>query len=236
MQGSDGEMRIIPIRGLPEISEGAGLATILADIGALEPYDVLVVTQKIVSKAEGRLVDLAEEDEVGFEELVRRESVRVLRRRGPLLITETRHGFICANAGIDRSNMPEGTVALLPVDADHSARALRSRILHRRGFDVAVIITDTFGRTWRNGVTDVAIGIAGIAGVDDLRGRRDAGGRVLRATEVCVADEIASAAELVKPKDGGIPVVIVRGVDRSLFRESSVADEIVRAPSGDLFR
>ena len=168
--------------------------------------------------------------------LVESESVRVLRRRGDLLITETRHGFVCANAGIDLSNVEEGTAALLPVDPDRSARRIREALNHLLGVTLAVIVSDTFGRTWRNGVTDVAIGVAGIAGVVDLRGTPDATGRILEATEVCVADEVAAAAELVMGKDRSIPAAVVRGIDRSWLRRSSVSGEIVRDPSGDLFR
>ncbi len=164
------------------------------------------------------------------------ESVRVVRRRGDLLITETRHGFVCANAGVDLSNVAAGTAALLPVDPDRSARRIREVLRHRLGVTVGVVVSDTFGRTWRRGVTDVAIGVAGIAGVVDLRGTPDATGRVLEATEVCVADEVAAAAELVMGKDRGIPVAIVRGVDPSWLRPASVAAEIVRPPAEDLFR
>ena len=149
-------------------------------------HDVVVVTQKVVSKAEGRIVPFDADDPDAKRRLVESESIRVLRRRGDLLITETAHGFVCANAGIDLSNVEAGTAALLPVDPDKSARRIREALAHRLGVTVAVIVSDTFGRTWRNGVTDVAIGIAGIAGVVDLRGTPDATGRVLEATEVCV--------------------------------------------------
>jgi coenzyme F420-0:L-glutamate ligase/coenzyme F420-1:gamma-L-glutamate ligase len=204
--------------------------------GGLQEDDVLVVTQKVVSKAEGRLVALDPDDPEAKRALVERESVRIVRRRGDLLITETTHGFICANAGVDLSNVDAGTAALLPVDPDRSARRIREALSHRYGVTVAVIVSDTFGRTWRRGVTDVAIGIAGIAGVVDLRGTPDANGRVLDATEVCVADEVAGAAELVMGKDRGIPAAVVRGVDRRWLRGGSVAEEIVRPPDEDLFR
>ena len=164
------------------------------------------------------------------------ESTRVLRERDELIISETRHGFVCANAGVDLSNVADGQAALLPVDPDRSARHIRDALRARTGLEVAVIISDTFGRPWRIGVTDVAIGCAGIAAVVDLRGTTDVFGRELVATEICVADEIASAAELAKGKTSGIPVVIVRGVERSWFRESSVKAEIVRPPGEDLFR
>ena len=198
--------------------------------------DVLVVTQKIVSKAEGRIVAIDHGDPDAKRALVESESIRVLRRRGDLLITETPHGFVCANAGVDLSNVEAGTAALLPVDPDRSARRIRKALAHRLGVDLAVVVSDTFGRTWRNGVTDVAIGIAGIAGVVDLRGTPDATGRLLEATEVCIADEVASAAELVMGKDRSVPAAVVRGVDPSWLRRGSVASEIVRDPSGDLFR
>jgi coenzyme F420-0:L-glutamate ligase/coenzyme F420-1:gamma-L-glutamate ligase len=152
------------------------------------------------------------------------------------MITETKHGFVCANAGIDLSNMESGWAALLPADSDRSARRIRDGLKARTGKQVGVIVSDTFGRTWRRGVTDVAIGSAGVAAVVDLRGTEDALGRELQVTEVCVADELAAAAELVMGKSSGIPVAIIRGVDPSWLREGSVKDEIVRPPSEDLFR
>jgi coenzyme F420-0:L-glutamate ligase/coenzyme F420-1:gamma-L-glutamate ligase len=168
--------------------------------------------------------------------IVERESVRVLRRRGDLVISETASGFVCANAGVDQSNVPDGYVTLLPLDADRSARRIRDGLANAPGVDVGVIVSDTFGRTWRNGVTDVAIGCAGIAAVVDLRGTSDSLGRALEVTEVAVADELAAAAELVMGKSAGVPVAVVRGVDPSWFRPSSVRAEIVRSPAGDLFR
>jgi coenzyme F420-0:L-glutamate ligase/coenzyme F420-1:gamma-L-glutamate ligase len=195
-----------------------------------------VVTQKVVSKAEGRLVELDHADPDAKAALVERESVRVLRRRGELIVSETRHGFVCANAGVDLSNVADGTAALLPEDPDLSARRLRASLGHALGVDIGVIVSDTFGRAWRRGVTDVAIGCAGIAAIVDLKGTRDAGGRELVATEICVADEIAGAAELVMGKDRGIPVAIVRGVPAAWMRPASVRAEIVRPPDEDLFR
>jgi coenzyme F420-0:L-glutamate ligase/coenzyme F420-1:gamma-L-glutamate ligase len=162
--------------------------------------------------------------------------VRILRRRGELIISETVHGFVCANAGIDLSNVERGWAALLPVDSDRSARRIRDRLRHLAGVDVGVVISDTFGRTWRRGVTDVAIGCAGIAGVVDLRGTPDALGREMQVTEVAVVDEIAAAAELVMGKSTGIPVAVVRGIDPEWMRTGSVSDEIVRRPQDDLFR
>jgi coenzyme F420-0:L-glutamate ligase/coenzyme F420-1:gamma-L-glutamate ligase len=189
-----------------------------------------------VSKAEGRLVAVDPSDPDERVRLVEAESVRVLRRRGDLLITETRHGFVCANAGVDFSNVESGWAALLPEDSDRSARRIRDGLRAAAGVEVGVIVSDTFGRTWRQGVTDVAIGCAGVAAVVDLRGSEDALGRPLQATEVCVADEIASAAELVMGKASGIPVAVVRGVNPQWLRRASVADEIVRPPGEDLFR
>jgi coenzyme F420-0:L-glutamate ligase/coenzyme F420-1:gamma-L-glutamate ligase len=169
-------------------------------------------------------------------ELVEAEATRVLRRRDDLIMTETNQGFVCANAGVDLSNVERGRAALLPVDPDRSARRIRDGLRARNGVTVGVVISDTFGRTWRRGSTDVAIGVAGVAAVVDLRGTTDAGGRVLVGTEICVADELAGAAELVMGKATGVPVAVVRGVDPSWLRESSVADEVVRPYGEDLFR
>jgi coenzyme F420-0:L-glutamate ligase/coenzyme F420-1:gamma-L-glutamate ligase len=207
-----------------------------ADGPDLRSGDVLVITQKIVSKAEGRLVPIDPDDPAAKTALVEQESVRIIRRRGDLIISETRHGFICANAGVDLSNVAAGTAALLPVDSDRSARRIRAGLQALLGVEVGVIVSDTFGRTWRRGVTDVAIGCAGVAAVIDLRGTPDANGRDLMATEVCVADELASAAELVMGKDRGIPAAIVRGVPQSWLRRASVHAEIIRPPNEDLFR
>jgi coenzyme F420-0:L-glutamate ligase/coenzyme F420-1:gamma-L-glutamate ligase len=239
------------VPGIGEIRAGDDLADLLAERlvdgvvaegaapvmpGGLADGDVVVVTQKVVSKAEGRIVTIDTDDPAAKVALVESESVRIVRRRGDLLITETRHGFICANAGVDLSNVGAGTAALLPLDPDRSARRIREGLAHRHGVSVGVIISDTFGRTWRKGVTDVAIGVAGVAGVVDLRGTLDATGRVLDATEVCVADELAGAAELVMGKDRGIPAAVLRGVDPGWLRPASVAEEIVRPPDEDLFR
>jgi coenzyme F420-0:L-glutamate ligase/coenzyme F420-1:gamma-L-glutamate ligase len=233
---------ILAIRGIGEVRPGDDLNELLvAALGGALGFelldgDVLVVTQKIVSKAEGRLVEFDVDDPAAKAALIESESVRILRRRDELLITETRHGFICANAGVDLSNVASGQAALLPVDSDRSARAIAAGLRHRLGVEIGVIISDTFGRTWRRGVTDVAIGCAGVAAVVDLRGTRDAGGRELQATEVCVADELASAAELVMGKDRSVPAAVVRGVPRSWLRPGSVAAEIIRPPGEDLFR
>ena len=229
------------VTGIPEIRPDDQLGEIIAEACSGEPNgplvdgDVLVVTQKIVSKAEGRLVAIDASDPVSHKRLVEEEAVRIVRRRGDLIITETTHGFVCANSGVDLSNVERGQAALLPKDSDRSARRIRDIIRARLGVEVGVIVSDTFGRAWRKGLTDVAIGVAGIAGVVDLRGTPDALGRVMQVTEVAVADELASAAELVMGKSSGIPVAVVRGVDAAWLRESSVR-ELVRPPQEDLFR
>lgn len=239
--GGEGGVTVVPVLGMAEVHPGDDLVELL--VAALEAQglelldgDVVVVTQKVVSKAEGRLVEIDPDDPAAKMALVESESVRILRRRGELVIAETKHGFICANAGVDLSNVAFGQAALLPLDSDRSARGLLAGLRRLLGVEVGVIISDTFGRTWRRGVTDVAIGCAGVAAVVDLRGTHDAGGRELQATEVCVADELASAAELVMGKDRHVPAAIVRGVPGSWFRRSSVAAEIIRPASEDLFR
>jgi len=227
-------IQVIPVPGLPEVRPGDDLAGLIAGAADLLDGDVVVVTQKVVSKAEDRLVAI--DPEVGHKPLVERESVRILRRRGDLIISETKHGFVCANAGIDLSNVEAGQAALLPVDSDRSARRIRDALRHRFGVDVAVIVSDTFGRPWRRGVTDVAIGWAVLRPVVDLRGTTDALGRELQVTEVAIVDEIAAAAELVMGKAYGIPVAIVRGVDPEWFGDGGVVADVVRAPGEDLFR
>jgi coenzyme F420-0:L-glutamate ligase / coenzyme F420-1:gamma-L-glutamate ligase len=203
--------------------------------GPLLDGDVLVVTQKVVSKAEGQLVAIDPTNPLSHKQLVEDEAVRIVRRRGDLIITETKHGFVCANSGVDLSNVERGQAALLPKDSDRSARRIRDIVRAQLGVEVGVIVSDTFGRAWRKGLTDVAIGVAGIAAVVDLRGTADALGRVMQVTEVAIADELASAAELVMGKSSGIPVAVVRGADPSWFREASVS-ELVRPPQEDLFR
>jgi coenzyme F420-0:L-glutamate ligase/coenzyme F420-1:gamma-L-glutamate ligase len=227
---------LIPVTGLPEIRPGDQLASLIADRFTLAHGDVVVVTQKVVSKAEGRLVPVDPDDPQSHKVLVHDEAVRILRRRGELIMTETKHGFVCANAGVDLSNVERGWAALLPVDPDRSARRIRDGIRACAAVEVGVIVSDTFGRAWRRGVTDVAIGAAGVAGVVDLRGTTDALGRELAVTEVCVADELAAAAELVMGKAAGIPVAVVRGADPTWLREGSVRTEIVRPYQEDLFR
>lgn len=229
------------IEGIGEIRPGDQLGEIIVESCRNEPNgplldnDVVIVTQKIVSKAEGRLVPIDPEDPLSHKQLVEDEAVRIVRRRGDLIITETKHGFVCANSGIDLSNVERGYAALLPIDSDRSARRILDIIFAKLNVRVGVIVSDTFGRPWRNGLTDVAIGVAGIAGVVDLRGTPDATGRIMNVTEVAVADELASTGELVMGKSYGIPVAIVRGADPSWFRDSSIR-EIVRNPQEDLFR
>lgn len=232
------ELRVIPITGLPEIVPESDLAKLIFEACEaelpLQTGDVLVVTQKVISKAEGQLVDL--DSEVKHRQLVESESVRILRRRGDLVITETKHGFICANAGIDLSNVENGKAALLPEDPDRSALRLRKALMDRFHADVAVIISDTFGRPWRRGVTDVAIGVAGIKPVIDLRGTQDALGRELQVTEVAIADELTAAAELVMGKSSGIAAAIVRGVNPNWLGPGTATKDLVRSYNEDLFR
>jgi coenzyme F420-0:L-glutamate ligase / coenzyme F420-1:gamma-L-glutamate ligase len=245
-------LEILPVPGLPEIGPGDDLAgqIIEACLGGtyvdvdgrtVQPvglchHDVLVVSQKVVSKAEGRQRFVDPDDPLAHKPLVIEESARVLRRRGELIISETRHGFICANAGIDRSNVAPDVALLLPEDSDRSARRIRDAVRHRTGTEVAVIVADTFGRPWRRGLTDVALGCAGILPVLDLRGTADAVGRELHVTEVCIVDELAGAAELVRGKADGIAVAVCRGIPPEWFGEGSVVGDIVRHPTEDLFR
>jgi coenzyme F420-0:L-glutamate ligase / coenzyme F420-1:gamma-L-glutamate ligase len=229
-------IELIPVTGIPELRHGDVLADLIAAHTTLIAGDVVVVTQKAVSKVEGRVVPIDPDVPNDHKRLVEQESVRVLRRRGDLIMSETRQGFVCANAGVDLSNVERGYAALLPVDPDRSARRIRDGLRAKTGLSVGVIVSDTFGRTWRRGVTDVAIGCAGVAGVVDLRGTVDALGRELQVTEMCVADELAGAAELVMGKALGIPVAVVRGVDPAWLREASVRAEIVRPHGEDLFR
>jgi coenzyme F420-0:L-glutamate ligase/coenzyme F420-1:gamma-L-glutamate ligase len=229
-------LTIIPVDGIGEIKEGDDLAGIIAGAANLADGDVVVVTQKIVSKAEGMLEAVDVDDPLSHKKIVERESVRVLRRRGDLIISETKHGFVCANAGVDLSNVERGYAALLPEDSDRSARRIRDGIKARADVDVAVIVSDTFGRTWRRGLTDVAIGCAGIGAILDLRGSSDTYGREMQVTEVAVVDEIASAAELVMGKSAGVPAAIVRGIPQEWLRKGEVRAEIVRPPEEDLFR
>ncbi|WP_404815460.1 coenzyme F420-0:L-glutamate ligase [Streptomyces thermolineatus] len=228
--------------GLPEIRPGDDLAALVAGAAAdaagpgggpgLADGDVLLVTSKIVSKAEGRVVR-AEDREAAIDA----ETVRVVARRGRLRIVEDRRGLVMAAAGVDASNTPAGTVLLLPEDPDASARRLRAGLRERLGVDVAVVITDTFGRPWRNGLTDVAIGAAGLHALEDLRGGTDAHGNELAVTVTAVADELAAAADLVKGKTGGLPVAVVRGLNRlTVPEDGDGARPLVRDAAADLFR
>jgi coenzyme F420-0:L-glutamate ligase/coenzyme F420-1:gamma-L-glutamate ligase len=226
---------ILPIRGMPEVRPGDDLPQLLAEaLGSsgiiLEDGDVLAVTQKVVSKAEGRLVPTGRDGKAGW---VARETRRVVARRGDLVIAETRHGFVCANAGVDESNVGEGFVTLLPEDPDGSADRIRRAMGAAFGVEVGVVITDTFGRPWRQGVVNVAIGCAGIPSLVDLRGTKDATGRLLEATVVALADEIAAATGLAMGKADGIPAVIVRGA--SVEGTPLPASALVRPSEEDLF-
>lgn len=237
---------IRPVEGLPEIREGDDLAALIAERAEFEDRDVLVVAQKAVSKAEGRVVRLAEvepsEEATSIAadrdprqlEVILREAARIVRVRPPLVIAETRHGFVCASAGVDASNAPEPeSVVLLPEDPDASAAHIRERLRELIGAEVGVIVSDSFGRAWRQGTTDVAIGAAGIRPLVDLTGVRDANGYELHATVIALADELAGAAELVLGKTAGVPAAVISGVDAS--GEGSAA-EIVMPPERDLFR
>ena len=227
---------IFGISGIPEIAPGDDLASIIVDAItaqglALVADDVLVITHKVVSKQEGRVVEIPTEE--AYRALIAEEAVRIVRRRGDLVIAQTRHGFICANAAVDRSNVAQGYALLLPVDPDRSAHRLRTLIARASGTDVGVVMTDTFGRPWRRGLVDVAIGISGIAPILDLKGTMDTHGNELNVTEVNVADEIAAAADLVMGKASGIPVALVRGLAVS---GEGRATDIVRPAHEDLFR
>ena len=230
-------VHIFPIAGIPEVEYGddvAALIIVAIDQSGveLEAGDVLVVTHKIVSKAEGRIIDAT--DEATYRAAVEEEAAAIVRRRGDLVITQTRHGFICANAGVDRSNVTGDRAVLLPLDPDRSAHGIRMRLKQATEIDVPVIISDTFGRAWRRGQTDIAIGVSGMAAIDDHKGRPDAYGRVMEATEIAVVDEIAAAADLAMGKSTGIPVAVVRGVSWPAG-DGRVAD-LVRPPAEDMFR
>jgi coenzyme F420-0:L-glutamate ligase / coenzyme F420-1:gamma-L-glutamate ligase len=245
-------IHVFPIEGMPEVSEGDGIGALLCERSALENGDVVVISQKIVSKAEGRvrrLTDVEPSDraremadklgkEAAFVELILSESREVLRAERGVLIAETHHGFVCANAGIDRSNLAEaGTVCLLPADPDASARRIRAELAKATGATLGVVIADSFGRAWRLGQAEVAIGCAGLAPLDDWRGREDASGRPLEATVIAVADEAAAAADLVRDKASGVPVVVVRGLAHHVTAEDGPgAAALRRPPAEDLFR
>lgn len=229
-------VELIPVTGVGDVEQGDDVATLILDAlgGAgvsLRHGDIVVVTHKIVSKAEGATRRAATDAE--YRAVVEQEARAVLRRRGDLVIAQTRQGFICANAGVDRSNMPDGIVALHPVDPDRSAHRIRTRLEQASGARLAVVVTDTFGRAWRRGLTDVAIGISGLPATIDHRGSVDMYGRVLQVSEVAVVDEIAAAADLVMGKADGVPVAIVRGLDLAGVGR---AVDLVRPADEDLFR
>ncbi len=240
-------LTITPLEGFPEVASGMDLAELVAQSHVVEEGDVVLLAHKVVSKAEGRVVRLDEIEpsdrarelagsaaDARQVEVVLGESVRIVRARAPLVISETRHGFVCASAGVDASNAPEaGTLVLLPHDPDGSARDLRERIRELTGRTVAVIVSDSFGRAWRQGTTDVAIGVAGLAPLRDLRGMRDAVGYELRSTQIAVADELAGAAELVMGKTSGTPGAVIRGF---VPGGDGSARDLVMPAARDLFR
>ncbi|MDE3070486.1 MAG: coenzyme F420-0:L-glutamate ligase [Acidobacteriota bacterium] len=241
----------IPVAGLPEVRDGDDLAELIAAAdGKIGDEDIVVVAHKVVSKAEGRVVALhsvqpgAQARELAAQtgkdprhvQAILDETAILVRAERGVIISRTRHGFVCANAGVDGSNAAPGTLVLLPADPDGSARALRARLRELTGRNPAILITDSFGRAWRNGQQEVAIGCAGLAVLDDWRGRADGGGRSLTATCIAIADQVASAADLVRAKDSREPVVIVGGLARHVSADDGPgARELVRAPSEDLF-
>ena len=253
------EIRVTPIRGMPEVKAGDDLADLIALATErqgllLDQRDILVVTQKIVSKAEGRVIRLEDVEpspaairlseghhrDPRHTEIILQESGRIVRMDRGNIISETRHGFVCANAGVDASNVPgEGTVALLPLDPDASSDRLRRGIEDRLGKDVAIIISDTFGRPWREGAVNVAIGVSGMAPLQDYRGQEDMFGQVMRSTVIAVADELAATAELVTGKLRGVPVALIRGFTYETDVDDSTpkgAKALIRPPERDMFR
>jgi coenzyme F420-0:L-glutamate ligase/coenzyme F420-1:gamma-L-glutamate ligase len=238
--------RVLPVEGLPELSAGDDLAALIAERTELEQGDVVVVAQKAVSKVEGRVVrldevepsqqarELAGDEDPRRLEVILGEAKRIVRSRPPLVVVETRHGFVCASAGVDASNAPEpGTVVLLPVDPDASAARIRDRLRELTGRSVGVIVSDTFGRAWRQGIANVAIGAAGVEVLRDFRGHYDANGYELHTTVIAIADEIAAAAELVMGKLEGVPAAVVRGLD---VAGEGFGRDLVITPERDLFR
>ena len=229
------EIRIIPVEGIPEIKVDDNLAEITFDVLnkseiGIEKNDIFIVTQKIVSKSEGMERDLSCYD---FEELLQSESKKIIRKRGDLIIAKTHHGFICANAGIDRSNVKKNSALLLPEDPNKSADKFRKRFESLANLPIAVIISDTFGRAWRKGQVNFAIGSSGISPIDSYIGKLDSFDNELNATEIAVIDELASAAELVMKKTIDIPIAIIRGVD---YKSSKLnANELIREDNEDFF-
>jgi coenzyme F420-0:L-glutamate ligase/coenzyme F420-1:gamma-L-glutamate ligase len=251
MKGSTRDLRIRPLLGLPELGEGDRLGSLIAESADPTADDVVVVSQKAVSKVEGRVRSLADVEpgeralELASEldkdptlvELILAESVRVVRAERGVLITETNEGWVCANAGIDSSNLADGRVSLLPVDGDASARRIRAEIASASGVSPAIVIADSFGRTWRVGQADIAIGCAGLEPLADWRGRRDRRGVELSATVIAIADELASAADLVRDKDSGVPGAVISGAgDLVTDEDGSGAAPLRRAAADDLFR
>ena len=246
------ELRVLPVEGLPEVTEGMKVGELIAGRIGLADDDVVVVSQKIVSKAEGRVRRLSSVlpsaearrlaavlgKEPALVELILSESREVLRAERAVLIVETRQGFVCANAGIDSSNLPEpDTVSLLPEDPDASARRIRAEIAAATGAAVGVVVSDSFGRAWRLGQAEVAIGCAGLVPLDDWRGRQDSGGRRLEATAIAIADQAAAAADLVRDKTSSVPAAVVRGLGRFVTAEDGPgAVALLRSRSDDLFR
>jgi coenzyme F420-0:L-glutamate ligase / coenzyme F420-1:gamma-L-glutamate ligase len=242
-------VRVLPVEGIPEVRPGDDLAALVAEAADVRADDIVVVTHKIVSKAEGRLVDLRTVEPSALAkafaarhgkdprqiEVVLRESRRIVRMDRGLIISETHHGFVCANAGVDASNVPgDEVVCLLPVDPDASSARLRERLAQRAGSDLAVIVSDSFGRPWRDGITNVAIGVAGMRPLVDYRGETDPHGFPLEASVLAVADELAAAAELVMGKTAGIPIAIVRGYPYE--RAAGTGRALIMPPERDLFR
>ena len=226
---------ILPVMNLPEFDTGHEIVEEL--IGklkenkiSLEDSDVIVITQKIISKVEGRKIDINKED---LEEVIKNESLQIIRKRGETIIAQTKHGFICANAGIDKSNIEEGFALLLPEDPDKTSRDIRKKIEHQTGKKISVIICDTFGRAWRKGQTNVAIGSSGIEPLESYIGEKDTFDNELFATEIAIVDELAGAAELVMKKSDNIPIVIIKGVKYNI--SDLGIDELIRNPQEDFF-
>ena len=246
-------VEIIPLTGMPEIVPGDDLADIIVEAVArrslsIKHGNIFIVAQKIVSKSEGQIVKLDSiapskraarwatkyDKDARVVELALRQAKRIVRMEKGVLIAETHHGFICANAGVDTSNTAEGTAVLLPEDPDRSARRLKAKLVKQFGVSVAVLISDTFGRPWREGLVNVALGVAGIHPLVDYRGKHDAGGKALQATILAVADELASAAELVMGKSNAIPVAVIRGI--ALPQRLGSGHDLIRPVERDLFR
>lgn len=229
------KVSVLPVMNLPEFDTGHEIVEEL--IGSLEENkifledsDVVVITQKIISKVEGRKIDINKED---LEEVIKKESLQIIRKRGETIIAQTKHGFICANAGIDKSNIEEGFALLLPEDPDKTCRDIRKKIEHETGKKISVIICDTFGRAWRKGQTNVAIGSSGIEPLESYIGEKDTFDNELFATEIAIVDELAGAAELVMKKSDNIPVVIIKGVKYNI--SDLGVDELIRDPQEDFF-